>query len=345
MLTRTYPTAYSVPRSDAPIDLYLDANEGPRIDAWLPDERIDPERVRRYPKQAELEEVLAARFGLAPDQVVVTAGADDALFRASLAYLGGGRDLAVAVPAFEMIPRYAYLAGAEIREVPETDGRFPTEGVLAAIDAARGRVGMAAVVSPSNPTGSVASGEDLRRVAAALAPAPVLADLAYAEFADEDLTETALALPNVIVVRTFSKAWGLAGARVGWAMGPRELVTPLRATGSPFAVAGPSLALALARLRTGERAMRAYVERVRRERVELSALLRDLGAGPRPTQANFVLADVANPKNLRDGLAARGIAVRIFPDNRRLAGAVRITCPGNAADMKRLAGALAEVLG
>src|SRR5690606_24728281 len=104
-------------------------------------------------------------------------------------------------------------AGGSVRSVPWLGGPLPTPGLIAAADETTAAV---AVVSPNNPTGSVASADDLVQLREALPHALLIVDLAYGELADVDLTEVALTLPDTIVVRTLSKAWGLAGLRVGY---------------------------------------------------------------------------------------------------------------------------------
>ena len=109
-------------------------------------------------------------------------------------------------------------------------------------------------------------------------------------------------------------------------------------------MSGPSLLLAERRLADGDAAMRAFVATVRTEREQLAAHLSALGAQPLPSQANFVLARVADSVALRDGMAALGIAIRAWPGRADLARLVRITCPGDARDFDRLCCALQEVL-
>jgi len=182
----------------------------------------------------------------------------------------------------------------------------------------------------------VARAGDLRRLAQAAPQARLLVDLAYAEFADEDLTSAALEIPGALVTRTFSKAWGLAGLRVGYALGRPEDIARLRAAGAPYAVSGLSLACALERLRRGEADVLAGVGRVRAERQRLFALLGELDVRPQPSQANFVLARTGDPLRLRDLLAGLGIGVRVFPARGGLEDAVRIGCPADAAAFARL---------
>lgn len=334
---------YRVPRADAKLDLFLDGNEGMAPDpALLRDlANADAQILRRYPKAGALEARLAARLGVAPSQVLVTNGADDALDRSCRALLGPGRALLLPVPTFEMLVRYAELAGGRVDRVDWPGGPWPLE---AALDAVRPDTAAIAVVTPNNPTGAVASADDLAALAERAPDAALLVDLAYGEFADVDLTRAALELPNALVFRTLSKAWGLAGLRVGYVAGPTEMVDWLRVAGNPYAVSGPSLLLADRRLAGGDGPMQTFVARIREERTRLTALLAGLGARPRPSQANFVLTQVDDAVALRDGLAARGIAIRAWPGRADLARLVRITCPGNSRDFDRLSCALEEVL-
>lgn len=339
---------YAPPTGDWPIDLRLDANEGPPswLDVSVVARRAGAEGSRFYPHPNELEREIAAFLDVDPAQVLVTAGGDEAIDRVCRAYLEPGRELVLPMPTFEMIGRYARLAGAEVVAPSWTPGGYPIERVLASLSP---RTAVIAVVTPNNPTGEVAGAEDLSRLSAAAPQAVLLVDLAYTEFADVDLTPHALTLPNAILIRTFSKAFGLAGLRVGYAVGPAALIAPLRATGSPYPVGAWSLAVASEALRTAAAHLPQRVERVRGERVRLTKLLSERGCTPRVPgsggQANFVLADVPDRERVWRELGRRGIAVRQFGGAAGLERALRITCPGEAASFERLCIALDEVLG
>lgn len=336
-------TAYRVPRAGAPTDLHLDGNEGATppesLLGALQDFGIDV--LRRYPDAAPLEAHLATRLGTSPAQVLVTAGGDDALDRACRVVLAPGRELLFPVPGFEMLARYARLVGGTVVEIPWTEHRYPTDAVLAALSPA---TAMIVVTSPNNPTGGVATAEDLRRLSAAAPEALLLVDLAYVEFADEDLSAAALALPNAVVVRTVSKARGLAGLRVGYVAGPTPIIDWMRAAGAPYAVSAPSLALAQKSLHAGDEDMQDFVARVRQERSFIASILAELGADPLPSEANFVLTRVRDPLWLRDALAGLGIAVRAFPGKAGLEQHVRVACPGDSAALLRLEAALRAAL-
>lgn len=344
---------YAVPRPRAPISLYLDGNEGatppPQLLARLAGVDDAGALLRSYPSAHALEAALAARFRVAPEQVLVTAGADDALDRACRAFLCPGRRLLLPVPSFEMLARYARIAGGTVVEVPwdlPADAPGPAPYPVRAVLAAGGaQPGIIALISPNNPTGLCAGPAVLRELCAAAPEALVLADQAYGEFAAPglDLLEEALLHDNALLVRTFSKAWGLAGLRVGYAIGHPRVLHFLRAAGAPYAVSGPSLLLAQEWLCRGEAAMRAFVARVQEERQALFDLLQGLGARPYPSQANFVFARFRDALEVRDALGQRGISVRAFPGRALLDDALRITVPGQQEAFSRLTAALCEL--
>jgi histidinol-phosphate aminotransferase len=342
---RVDPSAAYVKRPSAAAGvLRLDSNEGPQAPQALLAElaALDPEVLRRYPDATALETALAARVGVSAERVVVTAGADEALDRICRAYAGPDRPVLLPEPTFDMLERFAALAGAPLVRVPWLTDVFPLDEILARLD---NRTAIVVIVSPNNPTGGVASRTDVRRIAAAAPKSLVLVDQAYIEYADEGFDPAVLDFANVVIVRTMSKAWGLAGCRVGYAIGSADVIAVLRAAGGPYPVAGPSLALALARLRRGDAALRVHVTQVRAERAALRELLCTRGVNASASQANFVLADVGRRAAfVRDGLRARGILVRGFPGRAGLEMSLRITLPGDPADFERLTTTLDTVL-
>ena len=267
--------AYAVPRAPFPIDLRLDGNEGQAPDTALLDafRQCSSASIRQYPSSLALERAIAARYRIAPEQVLITAGGDDAIQRICRAFLGPTRSIVLPVPTFEMIGRFARWEESEILPVPWESPRYPVNEVLKAVQA---DTTVIAMVSPNNPTGGWATVDDLREVAQAAPGALVMVDAAYAEFGDVDLTETALELPNTLVLRTFSKAYGLAGLRIGYVMGEARWVRALRAAGLPYPVSQPSIALALRALEGGEGRL-DYTDRVAAERPMLAERLRAAG--------------------------------------------------------------------
>jgi histidinol-phosphate aminotransferase len=324
--------------------LHLDCNEGvlPSQDLLRDLATADPELLRRYPEVAPLEAELAARLGVEANRVIVTAGADGAIDRACRAFLDAGRTMLLSEPSFDMFDYSARLEGGELVRVPWRDAAFPIDGFLERVD---DRTAVVVVVSPNNPTGSVATLDDVRHVATAAPRALLILDHVYVEYADVDLTPGVLDLPNVLVLRTLSKAWGLAGCRVGYALGSPYVISVLRAAGGPYTVAAPSVALALAQLERGAGPLRAHVARVREERRVLSSRLASRGLVPQPSQANFVLVECgARASAICAGLATHGVLVREFPGRPGLETALRITLPGDPTDFERLWAALEHTL-
>lgn len=328
-------SVYQPPSFQSPIDLDLSRNEGRAMigEIDLDVEAVDS-LVRRYPDTSRLTRLIAGRHGVDEDRVLITAGGDDAIFRTFLGHRG--KRVVATTPTFEMIPRYAEQAGVSLVEVPWWDGELPIDD-LAGVEAE-----MAVIVSPNNPTGSTIRAQTLQDLAARYPL--VLLDAAYAEFADIDLTPVAACLDNVVVVRTLSKAFGLAGLRVGYLLGAPGIVSEVGRFGSPYAVSGLSAALAADVLDNGQQRVDGLVKTVVAERDGLFGLLTELGTSPLPSQANFVLATNTDPESMVSGAASLGVGLRRFPGRPGLERCVRISLPGDADEFDRLASALRAVL-
>lgn len=322
-------------------ELRLSANEGPvPLNHQTLLNQLTGEDLSRYPAPGEIEARLADYAGVDVEGVLVTAGADDAIDRLCRAYLAEGRNIVLPHPTFEMFERGALLAGAEVRRVPWGEGAFPEDRMLATVD---DTTGVIVIVSPDNPSGRSVAADTVRRVAEAAPGTLVVLDAAYEEFADEPLTRTLFGIPNLLILRTLSKAWSLAGARVGFGIGHPGVIEVLRTIAPPYTVSGLSMAVARAALDRPEGA-RAYVEHARRARSDLRDVLADVGVACSPSQTNFVFLRHPSAQPLRDGLLALGILVRSWPDDPDLGDALRITCPGGPEDLDRLKHALGTVL-
>ncbi len=317
------------------IDLSMNEGEAPPRRVLRVLERIGPTILRKYADPAPLEEAYAAYLGVAPANVLATTGGDDAIDRVMRAFLAPGQEMVFPTPTFEMVPRCAVMARGDLVPVEYEWGELPHDEILAAVN---DRTGLVAVLTPDNPTGRAFSTASLLRLAAALPPeVTLMADLAYAEFADEDPTRALLEVPGAIMIRTLSKAWGLAGLRVGFAVGARERIDTLRGFGGPYALTGPSIAIALDRLRNGVGEMRAFVEFVRTRRGRLASAIRAVGGLPEPSQTNFVLASFPDARWILRGMAAQGVLVRHFA---HLPEYLRITVPRDDLEFRRVARAL-----
>ncbi|NRA58372.1 MAG: imidazoleglycerol-phosphate dehydratase HisB [Phycisphaerales bacterium] len=333
-----------VPPSYAPsIVLRLDNNEGPEpsADLRLALDGVSSEAVRRYPVASDLERDIAQQFGVDPLRVVVTNGGDEAIDRICRAMIEPGRGLLTHDPVFEMIPRAARLSGGEVSTVRWLEGALDVDAVIERIDE---RVGVVAVVSPCNPTGATVGLDDLLRLADAAQRfgAVLLADLAYVEFADEDPTTALLERDNVVVVRTFSKAFGLAGLRVGYAVASEAVAGWMRSVGGPYPVSGPALAVAREALAIDNS---AYIERVRAEREDLIDRVQCCGGRPQASSANFVLARFDDAETVWTRLADAGVAVRRFVARAGLEDALRVSLPGDPKSFAYLLDALEYAMG
>jgi histidinol-phosphate aminotransferase len=339
--------AYAPPVRSSPGDLLLDLNEGAPLapDGWLAEVAagVGMDALRRYPDASRLEGMLAERLGVAAGRMLVTSGGDDAIDRVCRVCLGPEDEAVLPSPSFEMIARSAEMAGGCVIRTAWMGGAFPVEAVLGAVT---DRTRLVAVVSPNNPTGGVITRAELERLSAALRDVLLMVDLAYTEFAAEDLTPVALALPNVVIVRTFSKAYGLAGLRVGYAVGGvrgEETIAAMRAAGGPFACSAVSVAAAEAALGLSDSVLAGRVAQVRSEREAISDLLSRHGCAALPSEANFVLARFADAQRVWQKLGQRGIRVKRFA-SAELADWLRIGCPGESRGLDRLMAGLGEVL-
>ncbi|MEC7241237.1 MAG: TIGR01548 family HAD-type hydrolase [Myxococcota bacterium] len=334
--------AYKVPRAPHPIDLRLDGNEGrgPSEKILQALDACSASSIRRYPSCRELESEIAERYGVEPDQVLITAGGDDAIQRLCRVFLDSTRELLLPTPTFEMIERFAAWEGAQVRQIPWTTPRYPTQAVVECVTDA---TSMIAMVSPNNPTGGWATSSDLLEVAQAAPGALIMVDAAYAEFGSEDLTEVALTLPNTVVLRTFSKALGLAGLRIGYALGKAEWIRAMRTAGLPYPVSEPSILLAREAFRS-QLTRASYLKEVSEERMALTELLNTAGWTAPESQGNFVFAEGPGTVWVRDAMASFGIGIRAWPASKSLLNNIRITCPGSPSDFERLTQKLRVVL-
>ena len=333
---------YRVPRSATPIDLSLDGNEGAAPPASLLNalDDTDSDTLRRYPDTGPLHEVLSSKLGVAPEHLLVTAGADDAIDRVCRAVLQPGRNMVVPVPTFTMIPRFAEMTGAEVKRIDAGDGNYPTGAVIDAVDE---HTSLIIVVSPNNPTGVAADADQIEQIATECPGALVLVDHAYGEFGGDDFTARAPEFPNVVVTRTLSKAWGLAGLRVGYAIADAERIQWLATAGNPYPVSRLSVLIAASWLDEGGGKVEDFVDTVTDERRRLHETLDNLKISRSNSCANFVFARVGDGLWWRDAMAGFGIGVRAFPKRPGLEDSIRIACPGCDDALERVQHAIETI--
>lgn len=271
---------------------------------------IDPTALSLYPgvSSTRLTDAIATSVGVEPDEVAVGCGSDDLIDAAFRAVAEPGAVIAHPTPSFSMVPIFARLNGLQPVAVPLTaEGAADADAMIAT--GAR----IIYLCSPNNPTGTVTPADVVRRIVRE-SSAVVILDGAYAEFAPdlEDFLKEAPSLGRLLVLRTFSKAWGLAGLRVGYAVGSTELVRAVRKSNGPYkvnALAERAACVALAEDADWMRA-RAAEAVVSRERV--TQALRAMGLSPLDSRGNFVCVPVRDARALAGRLAERGVAVRAF---------------------------------
>jgi histidinol-phosphate aminotransferase len=293
----------------------------------------------RYPSAyaLALKEALAAYAGVDRSWIVTGCGSDDILASAIRALAEPGESLAFCAPTFAMIPIFAQINGVVPVSVPMTMAWDIDPDALVAAGAR-----IIYVCSPNNPTGTCASRAAIERLLAS-APGLVILDEAYAEFAEEGRLDLAAASDRVLVVRTMSKAFGLAGLRIGYAVGAPAIVAEVEKSRGPYKVSMAAERAALAALAKDRAWVAARVADARASRNRLAESLRTLGLAPLPSQANFVLVPVPSAADVAQRMRERGVAVRAFEGLPSIGDALRITA-GPASMMERAIDALEEAL-
>lgn len=280
--------------------------------------------INEYPDAGyrSLRESIARYLEVDPEMVVPGAGADEMILLSAKAWLGPGDRAVAESPTYPLYRIATLQQGAAYDEVPRSSGEpgFPAGALAAAASGAA----LTWLCIPSNPVGDRADDAGVQAVVDAAGGITVI-DAAYAEFIGDRWGGHAARTPAVVVLGTLSKAFGLAGARVGYAVaGPEEasILDRLRPPGSLS-----TMSVALAERALAETAwMEEHVARVVELREALAGGLRSLGLAPRPSVTNFVLCEVGgNAHAVAEALMDRGIVVRTFPDEHPLAHHIRIT--------------------
>ena len=329
----------------------LSANENPlgtspaaleaRKHAALPRFYPDPDSV-------ELRQKLGALHAIDPARIVCGTGSDELLNLAAQAFAGPGDEIIHVRYGFAVYEIATRRCGATPIVAPDSDYGTDVDALLGLVN---GNTRVVYLANPNNPTGSYLSKEELARLHAGL-PGDVLLvlDQAYAEYLDAGEDDGGLALAaahqNVLVTRTFSKVYGLAGERVGWATGAPELIAALNRIRGPFNVTAEGQAAAVAALGDQDFVThsREHNRATRAKFVEAIAALGNNGLRALPSKANFVLVlfeGALDAQAAHDGLAERGYASRWLP-GQGLPNGLRISI-GTGEQMDQVAAILREL--
>ncbi|HMG87528.1 MAG TPA: histidinol-phosphate transaminase [Terracidiphilus sp.] len=322
----------------------LDFNENtvacsPRVREVLG--RISGGELTRYPERAPVERIVAKHVGVAPEQVVLTNGVDEAIHVLFETFLEADDELLLPVPTYTMYEVYASTTDARTVKVQAGgDLQFPYERLLSAITP---RTKIIAIANPNSPSGSIATREQIVEIAQRAPQAVVLVDEAYFHFYGETVIDLIDTVPNVMVARTFSKAYGLAGLRLGVLVGPVESMQWIRRVLSPYSV--NSLALACLPPALEDAAyLNWYVGEVNAACAEFATALDAAGVRRWPSSANFILVEIGSRHAEFVRLMSDcGVLVRDRSNDPGCDGCVRITI-GTREQMGEAVGVLKRTL-
>lgn len=300
---------YQPRRPPAPVDLSDNTSlwgPAPSVRAALAS--LTDAQLSRYPTPYadRLCEALGELHGVDPDRVVTGCGSDDVLDSAMRACCDAGSTVAMPVPTFSVIPSFAALNELALAPVELlADATLDVAGLL------RTRADLYYVCAPNNPTGTPATVASLRALLEETSSI-VLLDEAYAAYGSGDALGLLDAHPNLVVVRTLSKVYGMAGLRVGYAIGEPSVIGAITVSRGPYKVGGVAEAVAVTVLREDAAWVAARVAEVRSLRAWLTAELRSAGLRVLDSEANFVAVLVDDAVELRDRLLARGVLCRAY---------------------------------
>lgn len=322
----------------------LHANESP----WRVPSDVSIAGLNRYPEPQprELVAALASLYGVTAPQLLLGRGSDEAIDLLTRAFCTAGQDaVLVCPPTFGMYAVAARIQGARVIPVPlrrEAGFALDVEALVAALSPA---VKLVYLCTPNNPTGNeIPAPQVLEVLAACAGRSLVVVDEAYGEFASHPGFASRLAeFPQLVVLKTLSKAHGLAGARIGSLLADPRIVALLRRIIPPYAIAQPAVEAALKALQPAALAVaQARVASTIEQRERLAAALTKLPAVLRvwPSAANFLLVEFSDAAAALDAIAAAGLLVRDFRNHPGLGAALRITV-GTPEQNERLLGSLA----
>jgi histidinol-phosphate aminotransferase len=277
--------------------------------------------LTNYPEgyAPDLKRAVAKHAGVELARVTTGCGSDGIIDSAIRAFLDNGDALAYMDPTFVMVPLYSRMNGVRpvpVRLTPDFD--LDVDGLVAT------GAKVIYLCSPNNPTGTALSRAAVERVVER-APGIVIIDEAYGEFASgPGFMDLARTKPNVLVTRTFSKAYGLAGMRVGWAVGSPELIAEVERARGPYMHAAIAEAVAVAVLTEDEGWVKARVAESVAHRERLRAELESLGLKPLPAEGNFLMVPLPGAPKVAERMRERDVNVRAFQGLNGVGDALRI---------------------
>ena len=302
-------------------------------------ESFDFSRLWAYPSENSdaLREHLASHYGVSADEVIVGNGSDELLDIVCKTFINQGDVMCQPIPTFSMYKFYSTVNLASVREkLLLEDFSLPTEEILAE------RAKLVALCQPNNPTANLFPRSDVQRILSD-SEGIVLVDEAYADFCDSNMLREVLSSDRGVDVRTFSKAYGIAGLRAGFSIATKEIIDEMRHVRTPFGLNSFTEAVAIAALdKRGW--VKEKVDEMKRERDYLARAMRSLGFFVYPSSCNFLLCKGRfRSSDLVRDLRGRGVAIRDCGKYPSLEDHVRVTI-GPRPFMDRLIEALEETI-
>jgi histidinol-phosphate aminotransferase len=303
--------------------------------------RISAGDLTRYPEREAIEAQVAQHLGVRSQQVLLTNGVDEAIHALFQTFLDSGDDLLLPVPTYTMYEVYASGTDARVVTVQAGDDlAFPYEALLAGISP---QTKVIALANPNSPSGTVIAREQIVTIARRAPHAVILVDEAYFHFYGETAIDLLDSVPNLVIARTFSKAYGLAGLRIGVLAGSIEQMRWMRRVVSPYSVNSVALACVPAAL-NDTAYLDWYVAEVLAARKEFESAVDAAGLRRWPSQANFALVYIgAQHREFVRQMNSAGVLVRDRSNDPGCDGCVRITI-GTREQMRRAAEILDRVL-
>jgi len=303
---------------------------------------LERDRLATYPEYETARQKLAGYYGVSPEQLVLTNGTDDAMKVICETFVEPGDVLLVPAPTFPIYQFFHEVAGGRTERVYYDENfRLPLKSILKAL---KKGVRWVAFANPNNPTGTMVPRRDLRVMLEAAPKTAFVVDEAYHEFSGETVIPWIKKYPNLIVTRTFSKAFGLAALRMGCIITNPETAELMRRGQNPFSANSVALAGAVAAIEHKDYTLR-FAAQIRAQRAEHERWLAGQGIPCVPSRANFILAQFGpNSTEIGRRLRAEKILVRDWNYDPRLRGFLRITV-GLGAQMRVLRRELTKLRG